>query len=422
MAPTKNKGGSTPASVAAALESPKSGAGENTQSIATFAQAPHPLALPQSVFATLTRGQAAQQRWNNASLDLNVDRFDDLQKPLMPLLTQSLRGRVLELALDARGCRLLQRALELGDDQQQVLLAHELKGHVCEALESPHANHVLQQVIELMRPSAVNFIVPELRRWGKPSALARHRYGCRVLERLIEHFPPSDLALLVDEVLEEALHLCRHVYGNFVMQHVLEHGEQRQKRCIIDVLCSDLSGAALDQHACSVLDKALSYGSPGDQLLLAEQVVNETGLLAAMATMRGGFAATQRLFRVVGGRLLEDARSQLVSQAQEIQRTKHGRALIAAVLPDYRVQHMSSVPSPVRTAAPTALRGSNATGPRSGKSSKTSLDTGAEGPAGLGGAWAGNGGARAATAASGSRGGTHRGRRGDAARASAADV
>jgi len=346
-----------------------------------------------------------------------MENFEDIQKPSMPLLIQSLRGHVLEFALDARGCRLLQRALELGDDQQQVLLANELRGHVCEALESPHANHVLQQAIELMRPSAVQFILPELRRWGKPSALARHRYGCRVLERLIEHFPPHDLALFIGEVLEEALHLCRHVYGNFVMQHVLEHGEQTQKKRIIDVLCSDLAGVALDQHACSVLDKALSYGSPSDQLLLAEQVINERGLLAAMATMRGGFAATQRLFRVVGGRLLEEARSQLASQAQDIQRTKHGRALIGAVLPDYRVQQMSSVPSPARTAAPTTLRGSNATGPRSGRSNRTSSGASAEGAAGLGG-----GSARAATAASGGRGGAHRGRRGDAARAGAADV
>jgi hypothetical protein len=222
-------------------------------------------------------------------------------------------------------------------------------------------------------------------------------------------------------VLEEALHLCRHVYGNFVIQHVLEHGEQTQKRRIIDVLCSDLAGVALDQHACSVLDKALSYGSPSDQLLLAEQVISERGLLAAMATMRGGFAATQRLFRVVEGRLLEEARSQLASQAQEIQRTKHGRALIGAVLPDYRVQQMSSVPSPVR-AAPTALRGSNATGPRSGRTNRTSSGVSAEGAAGLGGACAGSGGARAATAASGGRAGTHRGRRGDAARAGVADV
>lgn len=371
-------------------------------------------------------------------MESDLDNFEDIHKPSMPLLIQSLQGRVLELALDARGCRLLQRALELGDDQQQVLLANELRGHVCEALESPHANHVLQQAIELMRPSAVHFIVPELRRWGKPSALARHRYGCRVLERLIEHFPPNDLALFIGEVLDEALHLCRHVYGNFVMQHVLEHGEQSQKRHIIDVICSDLAGVALDQHACSVLDKALSYGSPSDQLLLAEQVINEPGLLASMATMRGGFAATQRLFRVVGGRLLEEARSQLAAQAQEIQRTKHGRALIGAVLPDYRiqqmserspvvsdyrVQQMSSVPSPVRTAAPAPHRGSNETGPRSGKGNRTSSGVGAEGAAaGLGGTGAGSGGARAAAAASAGRGSTHRGRRGGVPRASAADT
>lgn len=295
-----------------------------------------------------------------------MDNLEEIRRPQITMLAQSLRGRVLELALDARGCRLVQRALELADDYQQVHLMEELKGHIREALESPHANHVLQRAIELMRPSAVKFVLPELAQWGKPAALARHRYGCRVLERLIEHFPPMHLAGFLTEVLEDALELCRHVYGNFVMQHVLEHGEQAHRRRIIDVLCSDLSGAALDQHACSVLDKALSYGAIEDQQQLAEQVLKEPGLLAAMANMRGGFAATQRLFKVVEGPLLDEARTQLVSQAQEIQRTKHGRALICTVLPDYNVQPMPSVPSParVRAHAPSRFTGLGSGGSR----------------------------------------------------------
>lgn len=365
--------------------------------------------------------QAVQQQWSNPSADADLDSFEHIHKPSMPLLTQSLRGCVLELALDARGCRLLQRALDLGDEEQQVLLVNELRGHICEALESPHANHVLQRAIELMRPSAVHFIVPELRKWGTPSALARHRYGCRVLERLIEHFPPDDLAFFIGEVLEETLHVSRHVYGNFVMQHVLEHGDQTHKKRVIELLCSDLAGVALDQHACSVLDKALSYGSPNDHLLLAEQIVKEKGLLASMATMRGGFAATQRLFRVIRGQLLEEARSQLAAQAQEIQRTKHGRALIVAVFPDYRVQQMSSVPSPVRAAVPKALRDCNATSPRLVRSNRTSSDVSAEGAAVRGGVCAGSRAARISTAASGNRGGTHRGSRGDATRVGATD-
>ncbi|CAE8657729.1 unnamed protein product, partial [Polarella glacialis] len=106
--------------------------------------------------------------------------------------------------------------------------------------------------------------------------------------------------------------------------------------------------AAKDPHACSVLDKALSYGSQEDQGRLAQQVIEEQGLLATMANLRGGFAATQRLFKVVDGHLLKEARSQLQSRAIDISRTKHGRALVNAVLPEFALSPLPSVPSPSR--------------------------------------------------------------------------
>eukprot|EP00931_Biecheleriopsis_adriatica_P012475 TRINITY_DN11362_c0_g1_i1.p1 TRINITY_DN11362_c0_g1~~TRINITY_DN11362_c0_g1_i1.p1 ORF type:complete len:392 (+),score=92.85 TRINITY_DN11362_c0_g1_i1:84-1259(+) len=283
---------------------------------------------------------------------------EELGQGCAQALLRSLQGQVLRMALDARGCRVIQRALELADDQSQVALARELHGHVCEALESPHANHVLQRAIELMRPTSVHFVLIELQAWGRPAALARHRYGCRVLERLIEHFPMKSLGVFLDEILAESHELSRHVYGNFVVQHVVEHGDQNHRRQIVEMLLKDLMGAALDQHACSVLDKALSYGSHEDQCRLAEQVLRAEGLLATMANLRGGFAATQRLFK---------ARSQIKLRANDIARTKHGRALVAAILPELAPVLPGVMPSPSRANARGFSRQSSApasSGPR----------------------------------------------------------
>lgn len=276
-----------------------------------------------------------------------LDNVENIGNDETPGLLESLRGFVLPMSLDSRGCRVIQRALELAGAQEQVTLAQELRGHVREALESPHANHVLQRAIELMRPSSVHFVLAELREWGRPSSLAKHRYGCRVLERLIEHFPLASLEAFLAEILEESRELSRHVYGNFVVQHVLEHGEQTHRRHIVDMLMRDLLGAATDQHACSVLDKALSYCSQEDQQRLAQRLLSEEGLLATMANFRGGFAATQRLFKVVGGKLLDEARSQIKHRASDIIRTKHGRALVATILPDHDVSQLS-LTCPVR--------------------------------------------------------------------------
>ena len=133
----------------------------------------------------------------------------------LPMLMEVLRGQVLGHSMDAHGCRLVQRALALADDAGRVEIAQELRGHICEVLESPHGNYVLQRIIELMRPSVVSFVLGELTACMTPQELAKHRYGCRILERIIEHFPPRLLATSVDALLADAWDLCRHVYGKF---------------------------------------------------------------------------------------------------------------------------------------------------------------------------------------------------------------
>ena len=226
----------------------------------------------------------------------------------------------------------MQRALALATDAGRARLANELRGHVCEATESPHGNFVIQRLVELMRPAAVCFVLDELISCVAAPALARHRYGCRVIERIIEHFPPRMVASLVDDMLCDAQALCKHAYGNFVMQHLLEHGESGRRLLITHVLSADLESMALDKHGGAVLDKALTFGPIEEQRRLADLVLRDRGLLAEMILLRSGFAAARRLILVVHAdtQLLTKARSELASA--EIQRSKHGRRL--AALPD----------------------------------------------------------------------------------------
>jgi len=295
-------------------------------------------------FGSSGGSRASDEAWPSGNLDSFNQILDSIEAYLnlpennceeqLPWVLGMLKGKVQRFAMDPRGCRVLQRVLELAADEEQADIASELRGHVCEALESPHGNHVLQRCVELMRPSGVAFILRELFADRKPSSIARHRFGCRLMERLIEHFPPEQLAECISDILHDAPELCKHVYGNFVMQHVLEHGDQGQRMLVIKALRQDLDRIAIDPHACSVLDKALSYGVLADQRELARAILKHENLLADMAAQRGGFAATQRLFKVADQEMLLDAKRQLQVKAHDIQRSKHGKALLQALLKD----------------------------------------------------------------------------------------
>ena len=153
-----------------------------------------------------------------------------LTEDMRDALFRAVQGCVPELCCDSNGCFLFQRVLDLLWVEQQIKLVGELQGKVSEAVASAHGNHVIQKCIELMQPSAVHFILHELQRVFLPSELAKDRFGCRVFQRMIEHFDPRDLDVFVDGVVEKAEELCFDQFGNFVIQHVIEHGSIEHKQ------------------------------------------------------------------------------------------------------------------------------------------------------------------------------------------------
>ena len=68
-----------------------------------------------------------------------------------------------------------------------------------------------RKCIELIPPEKLGFLFEEMS--GHAVTAARHRYGCRVLERLLEHCPSSQTAPLIEEVLLGTQQLCRHTFG-----------------------------------------------------------------------------------------------------------------------------------------------------------------------------------------------------------------
>ena len=77
-------------------------------------------------------------------------------------------------------------------------------------------------------------------------ALSTHPYGCRVIQRILEHCLPDQTNLILSELHDHTDRLVLDQYGNYVIQHVLEHGRMDEKSKIV----SHISGKILplSQH------------------------------------------------------------------------------------------------------------------------------------------------------------------------------
>jgi hypothetical protein len=195
-------------------------------------------------------------------------------------------GSVWWLGFTKRGCRIAQKAIEVGtiEDQNQIL--GQMQGRVLEALKSPHANHVLQKCIEIMPPDQLQFAITEIRR-ELPFA-ARHRFGCRIIQRLIEHGHSWQTEELISELVADTARLCRHQFGNFAIQHILQHGTPAQRSAIAKMLSEDTIRLAKHRIASYTISCALSYCAAEDVKMLTQVVLQDAGQLADLSRRQYG--------------------------------------------------------------------------------------------------------------------------------------
>ncbi|KAJ6396207.1 hypothetical protein OIU77_021272 [Salix suchowensis] len=84
-----------------------------------------------------------------------------------------------------------------------------------------NGNHVIQKCIESVPAEKINFIFSAF--CGEVATLSMHPYGCRVIQRVLEHCAYElQCEFIVDEILESVFILAQDQYGNYVTQHVLE--------------------------------------------------------------------------------------------------------------------------------------------------------------------------------------------------------
>jgi len=177
-------------------------------------------------------------------------------------------------------------------------LLAELHGSVRDAVRSPHANYVLQRIIEVMPVAHSAFIAQELR--GVAVEVACHKYGCRIFCRLLEHAGNQDGPVaLLDEALLQAGLLCRHAFGHYVVQSILEHGLPRQHHAIVAVLCSDLPSFAKSRNGCYVIEDAFAYCDAEDKQALVDAFLGlSLEQLVALAQHTFGSHALHSLLRL----------------------------------------------------------------------------------------------------------------------------
>jgi hypothetical protein len=186
--------------------------------------------------------------------------------------------------------------MEIASSADQERIVANLQGFVLEALQSPHANYVLQKCFEVMPPLKLQFVLRELK--GQGIFVARHRFGCRIIQRSIERCTAEQNEDLITEILMDAPQLVRHTYGNFVIQHILQYGTPKQVHQIAEVLLTDAIRFAKHRIASHVMSCAVSCCSPVDVQNLTDILLGEKAQSADLMHRQYGSYVVREVNRV----------------------------------------------------------------------------------------------------------------------------
>jgi len=220
----------------------------------------------------------------------------------------------------------VQLALQVSDLKTAAEIATALHGRVRAAIGSPHANFVLQKIIEVLPMELTAFIAEELVNSGTEAAC--HRYGCRVICRLIEHCLPEPVTVaLVNEIIVQADKTCQHLFGHHVLETLLEHGLPEQQHKVALALHGNLHQNAKNRNAGHVVEKALAYCCRADQEILAAELLSKPESIGELAQSQLGSYVVKELVKLPEehGHM---ALAQLRAVETQVMTTKYGKRLL----------------------------------------------------------------------------------------------
>ncbi|PON75594.1 Coatomer beta subunit [Parasponia andersonii] len=248
-------------------------------------------------------------------------------------LANKLFGHVLTLSLQMYGCRVIQKAIEVVDLDQKIKMVEELDGNIMRCVRDQNGNHVIQKCIECVPEDAIHFIVSTF--FDQVVTLSTHPYGCRVIQRVLEHCKdPKTQSKVMDEILGAVSMLAQDQYGNYVVQHVLEHGKPHERSAIIKELAGKIVIMSQQKFASNVVEKCLTFGGPSERELLVNEMLGTTDENEPLqAMMKDQFAnyVVQKVLETCDDQQRELILSRIKVHLNALKKYTYGKHIVARV-------------------------------------------------------------------------------------------
>lgn len=181
----------------------------------------------------------------------NLIEFESLEYNVQYEVIILHYGSIYNAAMHSLGCRYIQTMLKSENDRNIEKLIIEFNNNIGNMALSPHGNYVIQKIITILPISKCLFIIDELE--NNNNNIVMHmvcnQYGCRIIQRLIEHaLCEPRMMTILDNLLKECDKICRNIFGKYVIHHILEYSENNEYNKIIINTMNNVLQSNIDKN------------------------------------------------------------------------------------------------------------------------------------------------------------------------------
>jgi len=202
---------------------------------------------------------------------------------------------------------------------------------VINCVKDQNGNHVVQKAIERVPAEHIQFIINAFT--GQVQPLATHSYGCRVVQRMLEHCEEPTRSAILAELHACAASLIVDQFGNYVTQHVIEHGADEDRGKLIALVTSQLSNFSKHKFASNVVEKSIEFGSKEERQKIVATVtaVNDKGESPSLSLIRDQYGnyVIQKLLNTLKASEREEFVEQIKAQIALLKRFSYGKQIAA---------------------------------------------------------------------------------------------
>lgn len=252
--------------------------------------------------------------------------------------------RLVRLSCHEHASAVLLELLEGGDERLGVELAKQCQNAVLKLARDKFGCRILQRVLEVSNREVQRQLAIEIE--GEVFACSRHMHANFVLQKCVQLLPASGVGFIVQGIEAHAVEAAQHQYSCRVLQRLIEHCTHEKLRILLDNLLKEVPRLVKDTYGHNVIRAVLSYGEPDDQRVIIRYV---RGHILQSARNRQSSLVLEKCLDIATGELEEERRALLAELLWG-----DGPPLLGILLDRFgnyiaqRVIHLSSGPEEVR--------------------------------------------------------------------------